>query len=68
MNQKRFTISIIQGIAVMLLLIVGTGATSISITNAQSATLEEPYFVEILQLRKKLALTEHNILLLPMER
>jgi hypothetical protein len=46
MNQKRFTISIIQGITVMLLLIVGTGATSISIANAQSATLEEPYFVE----------------------
>jgi len=47
MNKKRFTISITQGIAVMLLLIVGTGATSIlNTTNAQSATLEEPYFVE----------------------
>ena len=31
----------------MLLLIVGTGATSIlNTTNAQSATLGEPYFVE----------------------
>jgi hypothetical protein len=46
MNKKSFTISITTGIAVMLLLIVGTGATSISTTNAQSATLEEPYFVE----------------------
>ena len=47
MDKKRFTISITQGIAVMLLIIVGTGATSIvSITNAKSATLEEPYFVE----------------------
>jgi hypothetical protein len=47
MNKKRFTISITQGIAVMLLLIVGTGATSIvSTTHAQPATLGEPYFVE----------------------
>ena len=47
MNKKRFTISITAGIAVMLLLIVGTGATSIlNTTNAQSATLGEPYFVE----------------------
>ena len=47
MNKKSVTIGITQGIAVMLSLIVGTGATSIlSTTNAQSATLEEPYFVE----------------------
>ena len=47
MNKKRFTISITPGIAVMLLLIVGTGATSIlSTTHAQSATLGEPFFVE----------------------
>jgi hypothetical protein len=47
MNKKRFTIIITQGIAVMLLLIGGTGATSIlSTTHAQSATLGEPYFVE----------------------
>jgi len=47
MNKKSFTISITTGIAVMLLLIVGTGATSIlSTINALSATLEEPYFVE----------------------
>jgi len=47
MNKKRFTISITQGFVVMLLLIVGTGATSVlSTTNAQSATLEEPYFLE----------------------
>jgi hypothetical protein len=48
MNKNGFTISITQGIvAVMLLLIVGTGATSIlSTINAQSATLGEPIFVE----------------------
>lgn len=47
MNKKRITISITQGIAVMLLLIVGTGTTSIlSTTHAESLTLGEPYFVE----------------------
>ena len=47
MNKKRFTISISAGIAVMLLLIGGTGATSILNTaHAQSATLGEPFFVE----------------------
>ena len=47
MNKKSFTISITQGIALMLLLIGGTGATSIlSTTHAQSATLGEPFFVE----------------------
>ena len=48
MNKKRFTISITAGIAVMLLLIVGTGATSIlsSTAHAQLATLGEPFFVE----------------------
>ena len=47
MNKKGFTISITAGIAVVLLLIVGTGATSIlSTTHAQSATLGEPFFVE----------------------
>ena len=47
MNQNRFTTSIIAGIAVMLLLIVGTGATTIINTAlAQSATLGEPFFVE----------------------
>ena len=48
MNKKGFTISITQGIvAVMLLLIVGTGATCIlSTVHAQSATLGEPFFVE----------------------
>ena len=47
MNTKRFTISITAGIAVMLLLIVGTGATTIlSTAHAQSATLGEPFFVE----------------------
>ena len=47
MNTKRFTISITAGIAVVLLLIVGTVATSIlSTTHAQSATLGEPIFVE----------------------
>jgi hypothetical protein len=47
MNKTRFTISITAGIAVVLLLIVGTGATSIlNTTHAQSATLGEPFFVE----------------------
>ena len=50
MNKKGFTISITQGIvAVMLLLIGGTGATSILLrtsVHAQSATLGEPFFVE----------------------
>ena len=60
MNKKGFTISITAGIAVVLLLIVGTGATSIlSTTHAQSATLGEPFFVEKGKntARKKLALT-----------
>jgi hypothetical protein len=47
MNTRRFTISITAGIAVVLLLIVGTASTSIlSTTHAQSATLGEPFFVE----------------------
>jgi hypothetical protein len=48
MNTKRFTISITAGIAVVLLLIGGTGATSILLntTHAQTATLGEPFFVE----------------------
>jgi hypothetical protein len=47
MNTKRFAISITAGIAVMLLLTVGTGATTIlSTEHAQSATLGEPLFVE----------------------
>jgi hypothetical protein len=48
MNKKSFTISITQGIALMLLLIGGTGATSIlsSTAHAQLATLGEPIFVE----------------------
>jgi hypothetical protein len=49
MNKKRFTMSITAGIAVMLLLlIVGTGATSIlfSTAYAQTVTLGEPFFVE----------------------
>jgi hypothetical protein len=50
MNKNRFTISITAGIAVVLLLLtVGTGATTILLNNtanAQSATLGEPIFVE----------------------
>jgi hypothetical protein len=67
----RISISITAGIAVVLLLIVGTGATSIlSTTHTLSATWGEPFFVERerVQFRKKLALTEHNTLLLPVER
>jgi hypothetical protein len=49
MNRNRFTISSITtaGIAVMLLLFVGTGATTIlSTAHAQLETLGEPIFVE----------------------
>jgi hypothetical protein len=48
MNRKILTISITSGISVILLLIGGTGATSILLntTHAQTATLGEPYFVE----------------------
>jgi hypothetical protein len=47
MNKNRLTISITAGIAVMLLLIGGTGATTIlSTTHAQTVTLGEPFFVE----------------------
>ena len=49
MKKKGFTISITAGIvAVMLLLIVGTGATSLLLNtvHAQTATLGEPFFVE----------------------
>jgi hypothetical protein len=49
MNTKRFTINnITSGIAVMLLLIGGTGTTTIlfSTAHAQTATLGEPFFVE----------------------
>ena len=43
----RISMSITAGIAVVLLLIVGTGVTSIlSTTHALSATLGEPFFVE----------------------
>jgi hypothetical protein len=48
MNKKRFSISITAGIAVVLLLFVGTGATTILLNtaHAQTATLGEPIFVE----------------------
>ena len=48
MNTKRFTINITAGIAVMLLLIGGTGTNTILFNTgyAQSATLGEPIFVE----------------------
>ena len=48
MNKKRFTISITAGIAVVLLLFVGTGATTILLNtaHAQTETLGEPIFVE----------------------
>src|SRR5215208_2111689 len=49
MNTKRFTINnITSGIAVMLLLIGGTGTTTLlfSTAHAQTATLGEPYFVD----------------------
>jgi hypothetical protein len=48
MNTKRFTISITAGFAVMLLLIGGTGVTTIlfNTAHAQTVTLGEPYFVE----------------------
>ena len=48
MNKNIFTISNTTGIAVMLLLIGGIGATSIlfSFAHAQTITLGEPIFVE----------------------
>ena len=49
MNTKRFATSITAGIAVVLLLTVGTGASTTIILNtayAQSPTLGEPIFVE----------------------
>lgn len=48
MNRKRLNTSITSGITVILLLIGGTGATSILLNtaHAQTATLGEPYFVE----------------------
>jgi hypothetical protein len=48
MNTKRFTISISAGIAIVLLLIGGTGTNNIlfNITHAQSTILGEPIFVE----------------------
>ena len=48
MNKNRFIISITAGIAVMLLLFVGTGATTIlpNTAHAQTVTLGEPIFVE----------------------
>ena len=47
MNPRRFTISITVGIAVVLLLIGGTGMTTIlNILYAQTTTLGEPFFVE----------------------
>jgi hypothetical protein len=44
MNPRRFIISVTVGIAVVLLLIGGTGTTTI--IHAQTATLGEPFFVE----------------------
>ena len=48
MNKNRITVSNTAGIAVMLLLIGGIGATSIlfSTALAQSAALGEPFFVQ----------------------
>jgi hypothetical protein len=48
MNTKRFTISITAGIAVVLLLTVGTGTNTILLNtaHAQTTTLGEPIFVE----------------------
>ena len=47
MKTKKITISIIAGIAVVLLLIGGTTSTSILVRiYFKSATLEEPFFVE----------------------
>jgi hypothetical protein len=48
MNKKIFTISVIAGISGVLLLVLGTGATTflLSTAHAQSATLGEPFFVE----------------------
>jgi hypothetical protein len=48
MNKRRFTISITAGIAVVLLLIGGTGTNTIPFNTGygQTASLGEPIFVE----------------------
>jgi hypothetical protein len=48
MNKNRFNISTTAGIAVVLLLVGGTGTNNIlfNTTHAQTATLGEPIFVE----------------------
>ena len=48
MNKNRFTISITAGIAVVLLLIGGTGTTTVLLNtaHAQTPTLGEPFLVE----------------------
>jgi hypothetical protein len=48
MNTKRFTISITAGIAIVLLLTIGTGTNTILLNtaHAQTTTLGEPIFVE----------------------
>jgi hypothetical protein len=48
MNNKRFTLGITSRITIILLLIGGTGATSILLNtaHAQTAKLGEPYLVE----------------------
>jgi hypothetical protein len=48
MNKKTLSTSITSWITVILLLIGGTGTTNINLNtaNAQTATLEGPYFVE----------------------
>jgi hypothetical protein len=48
MNKKKLTINITAGIAVMLLLIGGTGTTTVLLNtaHAQTTPLGEPFFVE----------------------
>jgi hypothetical protein len=46
MNPDRFAISVTAGIAVVLLLIGGTGETTTLNTHAQTTTLGEPFYAE----------------------
>jgi hypothetical protein len=71
-KENRFTVSITAGIAVVLLLIGGTGTNTILFNTgyAQTATLGAPIFVEKGgdTIKRELAPTQHNTLLLLMER
>jgi hypothetical protein len=72
MDKNTFTVSITVGIAVVVLLMVGTGTNAILFNTgyAQTATLGEPIFVEkgSDSIKREIGPnTTHNTLLLLME-